>query len=99
MRVITLSLAFVLSIATSCSFKGESELSKTLSIAVKEKKLSPRKKDYILDEYDRLRDEDKSKAREYLKAVVNAVEMGGDSTHIDAARRQVINKKVEKISV
>ena len=99
MRLLFLSLAFILSIATSCSYKGESELSKTLSIAVKEKKLSPKKKEYILKEYDRIRDEDKSKAREYLKAVVNALEMGGDSTHVDAATRQVITKKVDKVSV
>jgi hypothetical protein len=99
MRALTLSLAFILSTATGCSFEGESQLSKALSIAVKEKKLSAKKKEYILSEYDKLRDDDKSKAREYLKGVVNAVEMGGDSTHIDAARRQVINEKVDKVKV
>ena len=99
MRAIAISVVFILSIATSCSFSGESELSKALSTAVKEKKLSAKKKEYILNEYDRLRDEDKSKARQYADGVVNAVEMGGDSTHIDAARRQVINQKVDKAKV
>lgn len=99
MRVLTLSLVFILATATRCSFTGESELSKALSTAVKEKKLSAKKKEYILDEYDRLRDEDRTKAREYSEAVVNAVEMGGDSTHIDVARRQVIDQKIDKAKV
>src|SRR5687768_7374646 len=96
MRYRILTLVLISMILGSCSYKGESELSKALSGAVKQKKLSSKKMEIILTEYDKLRDEDKIKAREYVDQVLSAIEMGGDSSHIDAARRQVMRKQVEK---
>jgi len=67
-----------------------------LSGAVKEKKVTQSKMESILKEYDKLSDEDKSTAREYVDLILSAIEMGGDSTHIDAARKHVLRKKQEK---
>ena len=83
--------------AGACISKGESQLSKALSAAVKERKLSAQKMDTILKEYDEVREKDRDKAREYVLQVINAIDMGGDSTHIDVARRSVVKTlKVEK---
>lgn len=91
MRYLSLSVIIVIVfVSGSCVFKGESELSKALSVAVKERKLSQRKMEYILTEYEKVRVEDKSKARQYVTSILGAIEMGGDSTHIDAARREVL---------
>ena len=90
------TLVVIVLMSGACSSKGESALSKGLSLAVKEKKLTQKKMEYILTEYDKLRDDDKSKAREYVDQVLNAIEMGGDSTHIDAARRQVLRRQGER---
>jgi hypothetical protein len=94
MRVYAIIFIFVISGA--CSSKGESALSKGLAVAVREKKITQKKMEYILAEYDKLRDEDKTKAREYVDEVLNAIEMGGDSTHIDAARRLVLRRQGER---
>ncbi len=76
----------------ACATKGSSALSDALTTAVKEKKISPKKKEFILAEYDKIRDQDKAKAHEYAGQVITAIEMGGDSTHIDAARMQVLRE-------
>lgn len=83
----------------SCTSKGESELSKALSAAVKENKISVKKKESILKEYDFVREEDRDKAREYVLQVTTAIEMGGDSSHIDVARRQVVKSLKQKVKV
>lgn len=95
MRRSTLTFFLMLFILAACS-KGESTLSKALTAAVKERKLTQKKMEYILAEYDELRDDDKQKAREYFDQVLNAIEMGGDSTHIDVARKQVLRKQKTK---
>jgi hypothetical protein len=77
----------ILLILSGCGFKGHSDLEQALSLAVKEGKLSEKKKVIILKEYEILRDEDKERARTYVEQVVRSVEMGGDSTHIDAVRK------------
>ena len=53
--------------------------------------------EYILREYDAIRDEDKGKAREYAVEVLNAIEMGGDSSHIDVVRRHLVGSKEVRI--
>jgi predicted solute-binding protein len=88
----SLPFVFLLVLALGCS-KGESQLSKALSTAVKEKKVSMKKMESILQEYEKLHDEDKIIAREYLNQILNAIEMGGDSTHIDVVRRQILRTK------
>lgn len=91
-------LLYILILVTSvnCTSKSESQLTKALKGAVKEKKVTEKKMQSILAEYDKLRDEDKSKASEYAEQVLSAIEMGGDSSHIDAARKQVMkSKKIE----
>lgn len=90
------SLAFILLalLAFGCS-GGESKLSNALSIAVKEKKVTPKKMQSILDEYEKLSDEDEIIAREYVNQILNAIEAGGDSTHIDVVRKQVLKAKKE----
>ena len=98
-RSIILLSALLIVIFGSCSSKGESQLSKALSAAVKEHKISPELKTSILKEYDLVRDEDRTKAREYVVQVLNAIEMGGDSSHIDVARRQVVESLKHKAKV
>ena len=86
-RLVTIiAIAAALSLS-SCATKGRSALEDALSIAVKEKKLSEKKKNIILREYEILKDEDREKARTYVEMVERAVEMGGDSTHIDTVRK------------
>ncbi len=87
--VFIISMIFFLA---ACANKGSSALSDALTTAVKEKKLSPKKKEFILAEYDKIRDQNKVKAREYAGQVITAIQMGGDSSHIDAARMQVLRE-------
>lgn len=89
----TAVLLLVLMVAGSCATKGHSDLENALTTAVKEKKLSEKKMEIILKEYDILRDQDKEKAKIYVEQVVKAVEMGGDSSHIDAVRRLAAGKR------
>lgn len=55
--------------------------------------------DAILAEYNNLREDDKKKAQEYVLQVLSAIEMGGDSSHIDAVRRQILKSKSSKTKV
>ena len=82
-------------LCAACTSKGHSDLSKALMKAVKDEKLSSEKMENILREYDRVRDHDPEKAREYGHQVIKAIEMGGDSSHIDVARRSV-SREAEK---
>ena len=91
-----LCLLSVLALAGACFSGGESKLSKALTVAVKEKKISQKKVETILAEYDKIRDDDKKKAQEYVTQVLNAIEMGGDSSHIDAVRRQMLKSRPAK---
>ncbi len=93
MRHLTVSCFLIFMIAGSCATKGHTDLAEALTIAVKEKKLSDKKKEIILKEYDILRHEDKEKAKTYVEQVVKAVEMGGDSSHIDAVRRLAAGRR------
>lgn len=86
-------LLVLLLLLGGCFTKGESELSKALSGAVREKKLSQKMMDNMLGEYNKLVDDDKVKAREYVKQVLNAIEMGADSSHIDVIRHQVVGNR------
>jgi len=81
-------LVFLVFLA-GCS-RGSSTLETTLSAAVKDRRLSEKKMEIILKEYDSLRSEDRDKARLYVEQIKTAVEVGGDSTHIDVARRMVL---------
>jgi nicotinamide riboside kinase len=69
-----------------CS-KGKSQLADALAKAVKEKRISEKKVETIIEEYNTIKDEDKVKANAYVKMILSAIDMGGDSTHIDAVRR------------
>jgi hypothetical protein len=86
-------------LAAGCSSRGESQLSKALNLALREKKISQKKIESIITEYNKIREDDKEKAQEYVTQVLNAIEMGGDSSHIDAARRQILKKKSSKAKV
>jgi hypothetical protein len=97
-RPYCISLIFILSLLGSCTSVSQSELSKALSAAVKENKISQNKMETILKEFETLRDEDKEQAREYAVKVVSALEMGGDSSHLDVVRRQVVRGKAQRQS-
>ena len=78
-----------------CTSPGQSKLSRALTTAVKEKKLSREKMENILSEYELLRQDNKEKAREYAERIVTAIEMGADSSHIDVVRKRVRGKVKE----
>lgn len=87
--------AFIFPVA--CTPGNQSELKQSLNIAVKEKKISPKKMETILEEYEQLKEKDKDIAREYVLKIVSAIELGADSSHIDVLRKRVVQKpaKVE----
>lgn len=91
-RFLRISFIAILFFLTGCISKGESELSKALSAAVKQKKVSQTKMNSIMKEYDMLRDKDRDISRKYLEEILNALEMGGDSSHIDVVRRLVVQE-------
>lgn len=94
-----LSFLFVCFLAGACVSKDESNLSKALTGAVKDQKISAQKMESILAEYGKLREEDKKVAHDYANVVLNAIEMGGDSSHIDAACKQVLRRVNGKVKV
>jgi len=96
-RFFSINLLLLLLLLVGCTTKSQSALTKALTSAVKEKKISLKKMEYILREYDAIRDEDKGKAREYAVEVLNAIEMGGDSSHIDVVRRHLVGSKEVRI--
>ena len=49
----------------------------------------------VLEEYQKLKDDDRKRASEYALQVLSAIEMGGDSTHIDAATKTVLKRTGE----
>ena len=79
-----------------CFGKGDSELSKALSGAVRDNKISQKKMDSILKEYKLLVDQDQDKARKYALDVISVIDMGGDSSHIDVVRTRLIGGKAKK---
>ena len=89
----------VLLFCGSCTPPGQSKLSKALTAAVKEKKISEKGMETILKEYDYIRKEDRDKAREYVTLVLSAIEMGGDSSHIDVVRQRVVRSMKKKVKV
>lgn len=90
MRLHSVFVISMILLLAACTNKGSSALSEALSTAVKEKKVSQKKKEFILAEYEKIRNQDKTKAYEYAELIISAVKMGGDSTHIDAARAQIL---------
>ena len=82
----------ILLFSGSCASKGKTELSRALATAVKDKKISSKKMENVLEEYQKLRDDDRKRASEYALQVLGAIEMGGDSTHIDAARKTALRR-------
>jgi hypothetical protein len=88
-RFLRISFVVIFFFFTGCGTQGESDLSKALSDAVRQKKVSQRKMDSIMKEYDMLRDEDMDITRKYVEAILNALKMGGDSSHIDVVRRML----------
>lgn len=81
-------------VCSACVPKSTSELKDALSVAVKEDKISPKKMETILEEYEMLREENKEKARIYVQQIVSAIKMGGDSSHIEVARKQVTGPEI-----
>lgn len=92
-------LLLIVSFFAGCSSGGESRLSKALNLAVKERKVTQRKVDSILAEYNTIWDDDKKRAQEYVTQILSAIEMGGDSSQIDAVRRQMLKSRPAKTKV
>jgi hypothetical protein len=90
-------LIAVLLVGAGCTAISESNLSKALSAAVREDKISRKKMESVLKEYEALREQDGKKAHEYAMKVIEAIEMGADSSHIDVVRRQVAGSKGARI--
>ena len=86
MSRLLLSFLLISLLLAGCS-KGKSQLANALAKAVKEKRISGQKMETIMEEYNAIRVEDKVKANAYVKQILSAIDMGGDSTHIDAVRR------------
>jgi hypothetical protein len=80
----------ILLVCTGCTSESHSDFSKALAAAVKDRKISEKKMQNILKEHEMLRDQDHDKAKEYVLQLMNAIKMGGDSTHIDVVRRQIL---------
>jgi hypothetical protein len=92
-RIINILLIAIL-LASSCTSQTQSKLSKALAAAVKDEKVSKKKMQDILKEEANLRDEDRVKANDYALKILNVLEMGGDSSHVDVIRKQIMaNKK------
>lgn len=88
-------IVFLLFIGGGCVSKSQSDLTKALSGAVKEQKISQKRMVRILSEYDMLQEEDKENAREYALKIISTIELGGDSSHIDVIRTQFVKRKIE----
>ncbi len=95
MRNTFFTFILLLTFVFGCSNGGQSELSRALSSAVKQKKVSQNKMQSVIAEYEKLREEDATSAREYAINILTAIEAGGDSTHIDALRRELFRKRNE----
>ena len=80
----------ILLVFTGCTSKSHSDLNKALAAAVKDQKISNKKMRDILQEHEILNDRDDYKAKEYVLKLINTIEMGGDSSHIDVVRKQVL---------
>ena len=80
----------ILLVFTGCTSKSHSDLNKALAAAVKDQKISNKKMRDILQEHEILNDRDDDKAKEYVLKLINTIEMGGDSSHIDVVRKQVL---------
>lgn len=93
-RIVTCFFSILL-LTAGCSPGGESQLTKALNLAVKEEKITQKKLESILVEYNKIRVDDKKVAHEYVTQILSAIEMGGDSSHIDVVRRQVLKSKPE----
>ena len=94
-----LLIVLMLFFLAGCSSGSESKLDKALTSAVKDRKLSEKKKQSILAEYNRLMEQDRAKAHQYVETILNAIQMGGDSTHIDVARKQLLGRQKPEIEV
>ena len=81
-------LIFFLLVMLSCS--GKSGLELRLENAVKDRKLSRQKSALILKEYDSISNKDEIKAANYAKRIREILDVGGDSSHVDLVRRQVL---------
>ena len=88
-RLVSILCIFLFLSPCACTSRSQSKLAKALTVAVKDKKLSKGKMENILREYEMLRENEPEKAREYATQIVNAIEMGADSSHIEVLRRQL----------
>ena len=88
-KSVSTCFVLLLLLSAACTSKSQSDLSKALTVAVKEKKVSKEKMEDILIEYELLRENEKEKARTYADQIVKALEMGADSSHIDVLRKQI----------
>lgn len=77
--------------ALGCTAKDP--LAKPLKAALADRKITKNKVSEIQKEYATLNDKDSEKAEEYVKRVTAVIEIGGDSSHIDLVRKQVLSKK------
>lgn len=86
-------LIAILLVSAGCTVTAESKLTKALSAAVREEKISRRKMESVLKEYEVLSEQDDEKARVYATKIIEAIEMGADSSHIDVIRRHLAGSK------
>jgi uncharacterized protein (DUF2225 family) len=97
MRYVIIPVLFLLFLCASCQLAGEkSDFNRALNGAVKDEKLSSKGMAEILREYSELREDDGDRAERYRLKVMNIIKMGGDSSHIDVARRQIF-KAIKKV--
>lgn len=90
-RFFAVCLILVLMAGYGCT-KSHSALNKALTAAVKDKKLSEKKMHAILAEHEFMLDGSHEKTGEYVERIVKTIDMGGDSTHIDVVRHQILGK-------
>jgi hypothetical protein len=93
MRYLIIPVVFLF-LCTSCQLAGgSSDFNKALLGAVKDEKLSEKEMTEILREYSELREMDGDKGEAYRMKVMNIIKMGGDSSHIEVARRQLFKAR------
>jgi hypothetical protein len=99
-RIFTFLFCIVL-FAGACTSKTQSRLSKALIAAVKDDKISEKQMQDILEEEAKLREENRVKANDYALKILNVLEMGGDSSHLEVVRKQIraAKKKTDQITI
>jgi hypothetical protein len=86
-------LMIILCFCLGCTGQGKSDLSRGLIAMKKDRKISEKKSQVILKEYDSLQKADSDKSKLYSTQLLTIIKYGGDSSHLDQARRQILKAK------